>query len=339
MDADEQQQHRPNFVLRQALVAIIAAMVAIGAISVVSDRDDPEVPPVDMSGITAAAVTEAPVTGSGVIDSPVTDGAVIVPLDTAPVTAPGTAVDTAPPAADAPDIAATAYAVYDVSSGEWLAEREANTPVPVGSVMKLLTTYVVLQAGDLAKVVTVPDLDVDISESAIGLYAGEQLPRDVLLRAMLIVSANDAARTLAIDVGGSTEGFVQQMNAAAAQLGLTETVAANPIGLDAQGAHSSAHDMIELATLLMQDQTFREAVAKPSASLHGQTFAATNKLLTTYDGATGVKTGHTTGAGWCLVGSATRDGRSVIVAVLGAPTEEQRLTGATTLLDWAFAQP
>ena len=196
----------------------------------------------------------------------------------------------------------------------------------------------VLQAGDLAQVVTVPELQVDIAESAIGLYKGEQVPRDVLLRAMLIVSANDAARALAIDVGGSIEGFVQQMNAAADELGLSNTVAANPIGLDASGAHSSARDMVTLAALLMRDPTFREAVKKPSANLHGQTFAATNDLLRTYEGADGVKTGHTTDAGYCLIASATRDGRTVLVAVLGAPTEDARLAGATALLDWAFAQ-
>ena len=130
---------------------------------------------------------------------------------------------------------------------------DADAPLAVGSVMKLLTAYVVLQAGELDRVVTVPDLDVDISESAIGLYAGEQLPRDVLLRAMLIVSANDAARALAIDVGGSIDGFVDEMNAAAVELGLDNTVAANPIGLDAARAHSSARDMIELADRLMDD--------------------------------------------------------------------------------------
>jgi len=202
-----------------------------------------------------------------------------------------------------------------------------------------LTSYVVMQAGDPTKVVTVPKLEVDISESSIGLYEGEQLPRDVLFRAMIIVSANDAARTLALDIGGTTEGFVTMMNNAAAQLGLTNTVAANPIGLDAPGAHSSARDVIDVAALLMQDQTFREAVAKPTARLHGQVFSSTNRLLTTYDGADGIKTGHTTDAGYCLVASATRDGRRIIVAVLGAPSEDQRFADAAALLDWAFAQP
>jgi D-alanyl-D-alanine carboxypeptidase (penicillin-binding protein 5/6) len=241
-------------------------------------------------------------------------------------------------AIDVPALDARAYAVYDLTGDRWLAESSADMPMPVGSVMKLLTARVVLQAGELDRVVTVPALTAGDDESVIGLYEGERLPRDVLLRAMLIVSANDAARALAIDVGGSIDEFVSQMNAAADELGMTDTVAANPVGLDAAGAHSSARDMVALAAVLMQDDTFRHAVAKPFAKLHGQTFAATNDLLVTYDGATGIKTGHTTQARYCLIASATRDGRELIVAVLGAPTEESRLRGAADLLDWGFSR-
>jgi D-alanyl-D-alanine carboxypeptidase len=156
---------------------------------------------------------------------------------------------------------------------------------------------------------------------------------------MLIVSANDAAQTLAIDVGGTTEGFVAKMNEAATALGLSNTVAANPIGLDADGAHSSARDMITVASILIQDATFRAAVAKTTATLHNQTFSNTNRLLTTYPGADGIKTGHTTGAGYCVVGSATRDGRTILVAVLGEPSDAARVADASALLDWGFAQP
>ena len=228
--------------------------------------------------------------------------------------------------------------VYDVGSQQWLAEHEADTPRAVGSVMKLLTAYVVIQAGDPTHVATVPALQLDKSESSIGLYEGEKLKRDLLMRAMLIVSANDAARTLAVDVGGTEDAFVTRMNTAAQALGMVNTVAANPVGLDAAGEHSSARDMVTLANILMGDPTFRATVARKDARLHGLVFPSTNDLLSTYAGATGVKTGHTTDAGYCVVGSATRDGRSVIVAVLGAPSDKARLTGATALLDWAFTQ-
>ena len=276
------------------------------------------------TGSTAASTTAGSTTGSATAGT------------TAPAVAQAVAI---PVGGGVPTVNAKAFAVYDSTKGTWLAGSQADAPLPVGSIMKLVTSYVVLHAGDLAKVVTVPKLQVDPAESAIGLYKGEQLTRDILFRAMLIVSANDAARTLAIDIGGTTDGFVTMMNEAAAKLGLTNTVAANPIGLDADGAHSSARDVIDIATLLMQDATFREAVAKPVARLHGQTYSSTNKLLTTYPGADGIKTGHTTDAGYCLVASATRNGRRIIVSVLGAATENERFADAAALLDWAFAQP
>ena len=230
------------------------------------------------------------------------------------------------------------YAVYDATADVWLSAEAADTKRPVGSVIKLLTAYVVMQAGDPTKVVTVPALSMYPEESAIGLYEGEQLQRDTLLRAMLIVSANDAAYALADDVGGSQEQFVVMMNAAAAQLGLTNTSAANASGLDASGSGSTARDMIDLAALLMQDETFRTTVARQDATLHGQTFPATNDLLGAYSGADGVKTGSTTQGGSSIVASATRDGRTIIVAVLGSSTDETRFDAATQLLDWGFSQ-
>jgi D-alanyl-D-alanine carboxypeptidase (penicillin-binding protein 5/6) len=344
--------------LRPALFAIVASTLVVGGIAVATNGDGSgsstlppvtiptSVPAIDTSTSTTLVIAPPASITSNTSTSDTADTVApvtVAPPTVAPVTvAPTLPATTAPSteaattAADVPSIDAKAYAVYDVATHTWLATHEADTPLPVGSVMKLLTTYVVLQAGNLDKTVTVPALQVDSSESSIGLYKGETLARDVLLRAMLIVSANDAARTLAIDVGGTTDAFVGMMNAAAAQLGLTSTVAANPIGLDAAGAHSSARDMVSLAALLMQDGVFRQAVGKATAHLHGQTFSSTNRLLTTYPGADGVKTGHTTDAGYCLVGSATRNGREVIVAVLGAASDDARLAGATALLDWAF---
>jgi D-alanyl-D-alanine carboxypeptidase (penicillin-binding protein 5/6) len=239
-----------------------------------------------------------------------------------------------------PTVDAAAYAVLDVATGSYLADRDADEQRPVASITKLLTAYVVMQAGDPTHVVTVPDMPIDPEESVIGLRAGEQLPRDVLLRAMLIVSANDAARALAVDLAGSPAAFAELMNDAAATLGLTNTNAVNPDGLDADGAHSSARDVARLAAVLMSDATFRQTVARTDARLHGQVLPATNDdFLRGYPGADGVKTGTTTHAGHCLVASATRNGRTLIAVVLGASSEATRTQSATTLLDWAFAQP
>lgn len=322
----ERDEMNPARRRRALLTAILASVVAIGGIAL-ADRGD-----------------EQPATADAV-DTVATIAADTVPADTVAPTAPS---ETSNPAAAVttttaeirvplPTVSAEAYAVYDATSQQWLAGRRADEQRAVGSVMKLLTAKVVLDTGDLAKEVTIGDLDMGALESSIGLYDGELLPRDVLFRAMLIVSANDAARALAIDIGGTTQAFVDRMNQAAQSLGLANTTASNPVGLDDGGGHSSAHDLIVLATELMTSQTFREAVAKPSATLHSQTFPSTNPLLGSYPGATGVKTGHTTNAGYCLVASATRDGRTMMVAVLGSDSATSRGDDAAALLDWAFA--
>jgi D-alanyl-D-alanine carboxypeptidase (penicillin-binding protein 5/6) len=246
-----------------------------------------------------------------------------------------------PPDASAlpPDVDAPAYAVYDPASDRFLASRDLHGRRAVGSLMKLLTADVVLQAGDLSRPVRIPPMRLASDESAIGLRPGEWQRRDVLLRAMLIVSANDAARALAVDAAGSSEAFAERMNARAAALGLADTAAANPVGLDAAGQHSSAHDIVLLGEHLMANRDFRDAVRRPEARLHGRVFPSTNDLLGIYPGTDGIKTGRTQQAGWCLLASATRGGRRMVTVVLGAPTELGRDAAATTLLDWAFTQP
>jgi D-alanyl-D-alanine carboxypeptidase len=311
---------------RAWVIATLFALAGCGGNGAASSQGTLAAPAVPPTAV-AATISLPPVTAS----TPTTS------ITSIPVSMATTAVATTE-SSRPPHIEAAAYAVYDVGSQRWLAELDADTPRPVGSLMKLLTAYVVMQAGDPTHVATVPVMHLDPAESAIGLYAGQRLQRDVLLRAELIVSANDASRTLALDVGGTEEGFVTMMNQAGQALGMNNTVAVNSVGLDAEGAHSSPRDMVVIATTLMRDPTFRATVARTDARMNGQHFAATNKLLTSYEGATGVKTGHTTDAGYCLVGSATRGDRSVIVAVLGAPSDTARIASASALLDWAFDQ-
>jgi D-alanyl-D-alanine carboxypeptidase len=329
------------YVRRRVGAAIVAVALLVGGVAAATQLGDDApstvdtIAPIDtLPGDVVTSPTDLAVSPSdppppplaGGTESPVTDAA-------------GTSIASVGTQDGPPSVDATAYAVYDTSTGEWLAESGADNQVAIGSVMKLLTAKVVIDEGDLTRVVTVPDLQMDPMESAIGLYEGEQLPRDVLLRAMLIVSANDAARALAVDVGGSQDAFVEMMNQTAQALGLDSTVASNPVGLDSSTARSSARDMVRLAELLMQDESFRTTVARTSANLHGQTFPSTNDLLLAgYPGADGVKTGHTTDAGYCLVGSATRDGRRIIVGVFGSSTDAARLAASSALLDWAFSR-
>ena len=165
------------------------------------------------------------------------------------------------------------------------------------------------------------------------------MQRDLLIRAMLIVSANDAARMLALDIAGGEPQFAEQMNQMAGALGLANTRAANVTGLDAEGQFSTASDMTRLAALLMTNASFQLTVRRTDAVLNEISYPATNDLLTLYPGADGIKTGRTTAAGWCIVASATRNNRRIIATVLGAPTEEARNAAATALLDWGFTQP
>ncbi|MET0146308.1 MAG: hypothetical protein ABW328_16225 [Ilumatobacteraceae bacterium] len=280
---------------------------------------------------TSAATTSAATTSSDLATTTVAPTTAVAPPPPPTVAAPPTTVF--------PAVEAAAYAVFDPATGAFLSSNQPDAPLAVGSLMKLLAAQTAYAAGASTKVVVAPDgLIIDPEESRIGIRPAAELPRDLLIRAMLIVSANDAARLLALDIAGGEPQFAELMNQNAAALGLTGTHAVNATGLDADGQFSTAADMTRLAAFLMQNQTFQSTVKRTDATLNGQTYAASNDLLTTYPGADGIKTGHTTQAGWCVVASAQRNGRRMIVTVLGAPTEEARDAAATGLLDWAWAQ-
>jgi serine-type D-Ala-D-Ala carboxypeptidase (penicillin-binding protein 5/6) len=242
-----------------------------------------------------------------------------------------------PPTGDLPPIAAAAYLVVDGDTGEALASLNADQPRQVASLGKLMTARLVLDAGPLADTATVPPLQIAGDESQAGLEPGDHVSRGELLQAMLVASANDAARTLAVDVAGNEHSFVRMMNAEAAAAGLDATRYANSVGLDDPAQHSSAADVARLARDLMQDPAFRRIVAAESTRLNGSELPTTNDLLGTYAGANGIKTGHTDEAGWCIAASATRDGRSIVAVVLGAPTEQARDAAARALLDYGFS--
>jgi serine-type D-Ala-D-Ala carboxypeptidase (penicillin-binding protein 5/6) len=249
----------------------------------------------------------------------------------------GPEAEIVPPTGDLPPVAAAAYMVVDGDTGEALAALNADQPRPAASLVKLMTARLVLDAGPLDDTATVPPLQIAGDESHAGLEPGDHASRGELLQAMLVASANDAARTLAVDVAGDERRFVRMMNAEAAAAGLDATRYANPDGLDDPAQHSSAADVARLARELMQDPAFRRIVAAESTTLNGSDLPTTNGLLGAYQGADGIKTGHTDEAGWCIAASATRDGRSIMVVVLGAPTEHARDAAARALLDYGFS--
>ena len=249
----------------------------------------------------------------------------------------GPQAEIVPPGGDLPPIAAAAYVVVDGDTGEALASLNADHPRPVASLGKLMTARLVLDAGPLEDTATVPPLQIAGDESQAGLEPGDHVSRGELLQAMLVASANDAARTLAVDVAGNERSFVRMMNAEAAAAGLDATRYANPVGVDDPAQHSSAADVARLAGDLMQDAAFRRIVAAESVRINGSELPATNDLLGVYRGADGIKTGHTDEAGWCIAASATRDGRSIVAVVLGAPSEQARDAAARALLDYGFS--
>jgi len=162
------------------------------------------------------------------------------------------------------------------------------------------------------------------------------------MRGLLLESGNDAAVTLAEGVSGSRKEFVREMNRRAVQLGLKHTHFANPIGLDQEGNYSSARDLVTLATVLRTNKFFKKIVDSPSGTLktgvRPRTFRNRNRLVAQYPWVNGVKTGHTRGAGYVLVGSGSRHGIQLVTAVLGTPSENARDVDTVALLKWAFTR-
>ena len=238
--------------------------------------------------------------------------------------------------------------LFNADTGKTILSQNADQQKYVASLTKLMTALLLVESGkDLNGEVTVPtDLTQEFKDiqnangTTMGLRIGETVRRIDLLNAMLIVSANDAASVIAWDVGGSVVGFVQQMNARAAELGMTNTTFRNACGLDTEGHLSTARDVAILSRYLLNTcpELLHYTGIWTDSLRNGQTqLVNTNKLLRRYSGITGLKTGTTSGAGVCISASATRDGLTLIAVVLGSPSSADRFHSATTLLDYGFA--
>ncbi|MDZ4654497.1 MAG: D-alanyl-D-alanine carboxypeptidase family protein [Coriobacteriia bacterium] len=241
----------------------------------------------------------------------------------------------------APDLGIPA-GLLSTSGGEVLWARSADVERAMASTTKIMTAVVVLETVEnLDEVIIVPAAAARVGESGVGIKAGEQQSIRDLLAAMLVRSANEAAMALALRVGGSVEGFAAMMNEKAAALSLEYTCYANPHGLDEPDHHTSASDLATLASYAMRNPIFREMVAAEKIRIPGPSgqriIETSNKLLSTYSGANGVKTGWTDDAGYCVVASAERDGIELVAVVLGAGSETERFNEVETLLDWGFS--
>jgi serine-type D-Ala-D-Ala carboxypeptidase (penicillin-binding protein 5/6) len=275
------------------------------------------------------------------------------------VAAPSSAASTARSAASAmaagpSDVQAQAAAIADASTGNVLWSRDLNTERPIGSITKVMTAVVVLDAGDLDRLITVPSAVVGYvasnDASTAGLRPGDTLTATQLLAALLLPSGSDAAYTLATAYGPGIPAFVAKMNATAEALGLTRTHFSNFDGLPypaEDSGYSTAGDLITLGRFAMQSSVFRSIVDKRTYRVaagpghQAYVWRNTDPLLGVYPGAIGIKTGYTQAAGHCLLFEATRDGRSFIGVTLGSPGVGTTVNGAdpTRLLNWAFSLP
>jgi D-alanyl-D-alanine carboxypeptidase len=232
-------------------------------------------------------------------------------------------------------VTATAYVLMDADTGQILAQREPDLRLVVASTVKVLTVLTALDHVTPDTVVTVGE-EVLVGGAGVGLDPGEQWRVDDLLEAIVARSGNDAARALAVHVGGSIEGFVRLMRAKADELGLRAPVIEDPSGLDDLN-RLSARDLAVVTRAALADDRFRDVAVRPAVDLPELGSVETrNLLLDRYAGATGVKTGYTDLAGWCLIGSAEREGRELIAVVLDARTDEDRFADAERLLDFGF---
>ncbi len=243
--------------------------------------------------------------------------------------------------ADPPGLWAVSAVLIDQESGRVLYGKDPHERLPMASTTKIMTALVVRDQLDLKDEVTVTPEAAGVGEQAVGLVAGEKLTVEDLLWSMMVLSANDAASALAQYTAGSTGAFATLMNRKAASLGARDTHFTNPHGLDQSGHYSSAYDLALMGRELLKDPLLAKMACARSHSIApapGQTaervLTSHNEILNQYSFSTGIKTGYTGKAGWCLVASAARDGKKLISVVLNSP---HRAEDTIALMEYGFA--
>ena len=242
-------------------------------------------------------------------------------------------------------VEAAAALLVDDDYGEILYEQNAHDKLEPASVTKVMTLLLVMEAIDSGRLslddtVTMSAHAVSMGGSQIWLKENEQMTVRDLLKAVTVVSANDGAVALAERVAGSEEAFVAMMNQRALELGMTDTCFVNCTGLPAAGHLTSAHDIAVMSReLILNHPSIREYTTIWMDTLRNGAFqlSNTNKLIRFYEGATGLKTGSTDSALYCLSATAERDGMELIAVVMKSPTSEKRFESAKSLLNYGFA--
>lgn len=246
----------------------------------------------------------------------------------------------------APVVDCRSAILMEASTGQILYEKNSNEPLPPASVTKIMTLLLVMEAIAEGKIkytdtVTASAHACSMGGSQIYLKEGEQMSVEDMIKSVVIASANDAAVALAEHVSGSEEAFVTQMNERAKQLGMVNTNFENTNGLDDTAtAHlTSSKDIAIMSRELIKHKKITEYSSIWMDTVRDGQFGLTNtnRLVRFYKGATGLKTGSTSKAGFCISATAERDGMTLICVIMAAPTRDVRNSAATSLLDWGFA--
>ena len=248
-----------------------------------------------------------------------------------------------------PTVKAKSAIVMDAATGTVLLEQNSHEKLPPASVTKVMTMLLIMEAIESGRIrwedtVTASETAAAKGGSQIYLKAGETMSVTDMLKSIAVSSANDCACAMAEHIAGSEEAFVALMNEKAAQLGMTDTHFVNCTGLDdgpdAAQHRTSAHDIALMSReLLKNHEGIKQFTTIWMDTVREGTFGLsnTNKLVRFYQGATGLKTGFTSGAGYCLSASAQREGMELIAVVMGADTSANRNAACKQLLDYGFA--
>lgn len=213
---------------------------------------------------------------------------------------------------------AKAAITIEAQTGISLYEKNADEQLPMASTTKIMTALVALENADINQTFTVSETACKVEGTQIGLLAGDQISLNDLLHTLMMKSANDAAQTIAENISGSLEAFAELMNERAKQMGLTHTHFENPHGLPSDNHYTTARELALIAAEALKNDTFAQIVStkKKKLDYHGLVIENSNRLLSSYEYTTGVKTGFTKAAGRCLVTSAKKDGVTLINVTL-----------------------
>ena len=247
------------------------------------------------------------------------------------------------------DLPAKSALLMDVATGTVIYESEAHTPLAPASVTKVMTMLLIMEAIDTGRIgwddtVTASETAAAKGGSQIYLKVGETMKVSDMVKSIAVSSANDCACAMAEHIAGSESAFVEMMNAKAKELGMQDTHFVNCTGLDdsedAKDHKTSAYDIAVMSRALLKDHPdIKKFTTIWMDTVRDGTFGLsnTNKLVRFYQGATGLKTGFTAGAGYCLSASAERDGMELIAVVMGCATSPERFNACKSMLDYGFA--